>query len=70
MSIATYQEKKKDDIIIEFGTFSDEFYLILEGQCEVIVPLKTNDDFKHTDFEMKMLLEQLNKNVSEIELFK
>ena len=51
----TFKEVKKDDFAIEFGTYSDEFYLILEGECEVLVPDKQNDDFKRVNFEMKML---------------
>ena len=38
MRLFTYKSLKKDDFVIEFGTTGDEFYLILEGQCEVLVP--------------------------------
>jgi CRP-like cAMP-binding protein len=62
LSLMTYKEVKKDDFVIEFGTFSDEFYLILEGECEVLVPDKESDDFTRVNFEMKVLEDQLKKN--------
>ena len=34
----TYKEVKKDEFVIEYGTTGDEFYLILDGECEVLVP--------------------------------
>ena len=34
----TYKELKRDDLAVEFGALGEEFYLILEGECEVLVP--------------------------------
>ena len=38
LRLLTFKELKKDDFVIEHGTVGDEFYIILEGECEVIVP--------------------------------
>ena len=35
LSLLTYKEAKKDTLIIEYGMRGDDFYLILEGECEV-----------------------------------
>ena len=52
LSHMTYKEVKKDEFIIECGTFGDEFYLILEGECEVLVPDKQSEVFKEINFEI------------------
>ena len=33
-----YKEAEQGDLIIEYGTKGDEFYVLLEGECEVLVP--------------------------------
>lgn len=38
LSLMTYKEIKADEFVIQYGTFGDEFYVILEGECEVLVP--------------------------------
>ena len=38
LSLMTYKEKGVDEFVIEYGTYGQEFYVILEGECEVMVP--------------------------------
>ena len=33
-----YKEAEADELVIEYGTMGDEFYVLLEGECEVLVP--------------------------------
>ena len=40
LSLMTYREADVDESVIEYGSFGDEFYVILEGECEVMVPDK------------------------------
>ena len=54
-----YKEVKKDDFVIEYGSDGDEFYLILEGEVEVMVPDKDTDDFKVIDKELKLVQKKL-----------
>ena len=41
-----YKDGEQGDLVIEYGTTGDEFYVLLEGECEVLVPDTTTDDFK------------------------
>ena len=59
----TYKEVKKDELIIEYGSEGKEFYLILEGETEVIIPDKDSDDFKVIDNELKLILKRLKINL-------
>ena len=34
----TFKELEADEMVIEYGSFGDEFYVILSGECEVMVP--------------------------------
>lgn len=38
LSLMSLKVATKDEFMIEYGTFGDEFYVILEGDCEVMVP--------------------------------
>lgn len=38
LSLFTFKEMKKDEFVIDYGSFSSEFYVILQGECEVLVP--------------------------------
>jgi len=51
----TYKEVKRDELIIEYGSEGKEFYLILEGETEVIIPDKDTEDFKEIDNELKLI---------------
>ena len=47
LSLMNYKEVKKDEFVIEYGQTGDEFYLILEGEVEVLVPSTQQiDEFK------------------------
>ena len=71
MRLFTYKTLKKDDFVIEFGATGDEFYLILEGQCEILVPDQQSlDAFKSVNIELKHLQGQLDRNIKEYETFK
>jgi len=52
LSLMTYKEIKKDEFVIEYGSFGEEFYLIIEGEVEVLVPDISSEDFKKVDFEL------------------
>ena len=36
-----YKEAEEGDLIVEYGTMGDEFYVLLEGKCEVHVSINT-----------------------------
>ena len=44
LSLMTYKEMKADEFVIQYGTFGEEFYVVLEGECEVQVPDKNSID--------------------------
>ena len=49
-----------NDFVIEHGTVGDEFYIILEGECEVIVPDRNIiADFNNVNFEIKDMKRKL-----------
>ena len=69
LSLMTYKEVKQDDFVIEFGKTGDEFYLILEGECEVLVPSQDQmSDFNQINFEMKVMHEQLKAMHEELNM--
>ena len=55
MNLMTLKELKKDEFVIEYGSFGDEFYLIIEGECEVLIPDQDCNDLKQLDFELNCL---------------
>ena len=70
LALMTYKEAKKDDFIIEFGSYGDEFYVVLEGTVEVLVPDKASSDvYKKVCFEHGLLKSQLDGAAQEIETF-
>ena len=46
----TYKGSRAEELVIECGAEGDEFYLILEGECEVLVPAGDSDEFAQADF--------------------
>ena len=69
LSLMTYKEVKQDDFVIEFGKTGDEFYLILEGECEVLVPSQDQmADYNQINFEMKVMHEQLTSMHEELNM--
>ncbi len=63
LSLMTYKEMKADEFVIQYGDFGDEFYVILEGQCEVQVPDKNQlvqlKNVNQQIFFMKTKIEKL-----------
>ena len=54
LSLMTLKEVEQDEFVIEYGTFGDEFYVLLEGDCEVLVPEKSQQsDLKQVNFDMR-----------------
>lgn len=53
LSLMTLKVAKKDEFVIEYGTFGEEFYVILEGDCEVLVPNQQTDDFQNVTKEKR-----------------
>ena len=69
LSLMTYKEVKQDEFVIEFGTTGDEFYLILDGECEVLVPSQDQmTEFKQINFEMKVMHEKLKAMHEELNM--
>ena len=50
LGLMTYKEARAGELVIECGEEGDEFYLILEGDCEVLVPAGDSDEFGQADF--------------------
>ena len=69
LSLMTFKEVKQDNFVIEYGTVGDEFYVVLDGECEILVPDKATDEFNQINFELRCLREQLEKQFSEVQLF-
>lgn len=65
----TYKEIEADELVIEYGTFGDEFYVILEGECEVMVPDLRIDEVKQITFEVKVFEERLKVTLQDIETY-
>lgn len=65
----TLKEMKQDDFVIEYGSLGDEFYVIIEGECEILIPDGDGSEFKQIDFELKCCKQALEKNLSEVKLF-
>lgn len=55
----TYKELEADEVVIEYGSIGDEFYVILEGECEVCIPDQRVDEIKQIIFEIKVLEDRL-----------
>ena len=66
ISLMEYKEMKQDQFAIEYGTFGDEFYVVLDGEVEVMVPDTSSDTFKLLTREMRMMQEELKKVEEEI----
>lgn len=43
-AIMKYKEVKKDDFVVQYGEEGNHFFIILEGQCEVLVPPKEDKE--------------------------
>ena len=50
LGLMTFKEARAEELVIECGAEGDEFYLILEGECEVLVPAGDSDEFGQADF--------------------
>ena len=74
LSLMTYKEMKADEFVIQYGNFGEEFYVILEGQCEVQVPDKHQlDQLKKVNqhiFLMKTKIENLMEDAEQIEAYR
>lgn len=68
LSLMTYKEMKKDQFVIEYGTFGEDFYVILEGECEVLVPDQNlEDNFKSIVKELNAAKAGLEKSLGDME---
>ena len=45
LGLMTFKEARAEELVIECGADGDEFYLILEGECEVLVPAGESDEY-------------------------
>ena len=55
----TYKEVKQNEFACEYGTAGDEFYVILEGECEFLVPNEKDDEFKNVNRQIVSLSEKI-----------
>ena len=46
LSMMTYQEVEKDKFVMEYGQLGEEFFVILEGQCEIMVPDSKREEYR------------------------
>ena len=71
LSLLTYKEAKKDTLIIEYGVRGDDFYLILEGECEVQLPDKSsNNDFNEVNYEIMCMKDSIEQSKKEVSIMK
>ena len=69
LRLMKYKAVKAGEMIIEWGSFGDDFFLILEGECEVLVPDTKNTIFNDLDYEMNLMRNRLKETISEYEQF-
>jgi len=69
LSLMSYKDIKRDEFVIEHGQHGDEFYLILEGECEVLVPDKQSTEFKEVTVQMRAFVDQVDKAFDEVHAF-
>lgn len=70
LSLMTYREAEADESIIQYDTFGDEFYVILEGECEVMIPDKKQEEVKAMIFELIQLEAKLKDTMKSVESIK
>lgn len=46
LRLMNYKDGEEGELIIEYGTTGDEFYVLLDGECEVLIPDSSSNDFK------------------------
>lgn len=49
LSLMTLKEVPKDEFVIQYGDDGEEFYVILSGECEILIPDKKNPAFKDVE---------------------
>ena len=66
LALMSLKEMKKDEFILQQGETGDEFFFILEGQCEVLVPQKEDRELlEEVNQELFRLQKQLDQIVFE-----
>ena len=70
LRLMKYKHVKKGEMVIEWGSFGDDFFLILEGECEVLVPDAKDTIFNDLDYEMNNMKDRLKQTIVEYETFK
>lgn len=62
LSLFTLQTVPKHQIVFEYGSAGSDFYFILDGTVEILIPGKSGlDDYKSAAFEVGALAEGLRK---------
>lgn len=71
LSMMTYKEVPQNEFVFEYGSYGDEFYVILEGQVEILVPDKANNKqlIEDLQFQLTVYKDQLAKKIDEVEMF-
>ena len=71
LSLMTYKEVPQNEFVFEYGSYGDEFYVILEGQVEILVPDKANNKqlIEDLQFQLTVYKDQLAKKIDEVEMF-
>ena len=49
----SYKEYEKDEFVIEHGEKGEDFYLILDGCCEVLVPNKKDEAYRNVSYQAR-----------------
>ena len=69
LSLMTFKQMRADEVVIDYGSFGDEFYVILEGEVEGMVPDKRVEEVKQMCFEANVWNDKLQEKIRDIESF-
>lgn len=64
-----YRELDEGAFVIEYGAQGDEFFLILEGECEVLVPNKKDATYNEVNYHLRCFKDSVDNNYNEVKMF-
>ena len=65
MSLMTLRQVPKDEFVIQYGDDGEEFYVILSGDCEILIPDKKNLDLKDVEKQLGIMNDNLKHTFEE-----
>ena len=66
LGLMTLKEVDQDEMIIEYGEMGEEFFLILDGEVEILVPGKYMEDYQAISFRINSIVSNLKNYHAEV----